>query len=98
MNRSTEGSSAEEENVVEVSDNEEDDVVRVEVEAVEVASLMDEEDNCAEYQLPKHHRCACHLLNQILAVDANKATPNETYKKVSCAAFAKCWALWNKSG
>ncbi|XP_013883110.1 uncharacterized protein LOC106531738 [Austrofundulus limnaeus] len=57
-----------------------------------------DEDDCSEYQLPKHHQCACHTLNLISTVDATKANSNETYKKVSRAASAKCWALWNKSG
>lgn len=39
--------------VVEVNDNEEDKALEVEVEAVEIAYLI-YEDNCSEYQLPKH--------------------------------------------
>ena len=36
-----------------------------EVQAIEMASVMNEDDKCSEYQLQKHHRCACHLLNLI---------------------------------
>jgi len=50
-----------------------------------------------EYHLPKHKRCACHLLNLVSTVDALKANSNEAYKKVSRATFSKCQALWNKS-
>lgn len=70
----------------------------VETEAVEVEALMNEEDDeCAEYQLPKHHRCACHLLNLISTVDAQNANSNDIYKKISRAAFAKCSSLWNRT-
>lgn len=62
----------------------------------EVASVLDVGDGF-EYHLPKHQRCACHLLNLVSMVDALKANLNEAYKKVSRAAFSKCQALWNKS-
>ncbi|XP_058601280.1 uncharacterized protein LOC131520814 [Onychostoma macrolepis] len=79
-----------------VNDSEEEDAEE-ETEGVEVEALMEEEDECSEYQLPKHHRCACHILNLISTVDARKAESNAMYKKISRAAFAKCSALWNKS-
>lgn len=79
-----------------VNDSEEEDAEE-ETEGVEVEALMEEEDECSEYQLPKHHRCACHILNLISPVDARKAESNVMYKKISRAAFAKCSALWNKS-
>lgn len=34
------------------------------VEFVEAGTILDK-DNGLEYQLPKHQRCACHLLNLI---------------------------------
>ncbi|KAL0146672.1 hypothetical protein M9458_058012, partial [Cirrhinus mrigala] len=90
-----EGSSTEDESKG-VNDSEEEDAEE-ETEGVEVEALMEEEDECSEYQLPKHHRCACHVLNLISTVDARKAESNVMYKKISRAAFAKCSALWNKS-
>ncbi|XP_039513041.1 uncharacterized protein LOC120468591 [Pimephales promelas] len=80
-----------------VSDSENAEDLEEEIEGVEIQSVMDEEDGGSEYQLPKHHRCACHLLNLISTVDATKANSNQVYKKMSRAAFAKCTALWNKS-
>ncbi|XP_046726904.1 uncharacterized protein LOC124399778 [Silurus meridionalis] len=52
-----------------------------------------------EYQLPRHQKRACHLLNLISTVDATAAggAANETYKRLSRSAFAKCHALWNKT-
>jgi len=68
-----------------------------EVEFVDVSALLDEDDGLA-FQLPKHQHCACHLLNLIATVDAQKATSNEPYKKVYRSTFGKCNALWNKCG
>ncbi|KAI4889111.1 hypothetical protein NFI96_025223 [Prochilodus magdalenae] len=49
-------------------------------EFVDAGALLDEDD--LEYQLPKHHRCACHLLNLVSTVDASKAEINAFYKRV----------------
>ena len=58
-----------------------------------------EENNGLEYQLPPHQRCTCHLLNLIATTDAAKAEEqNDTYKRLSRAAFGKCQGLWNKTG
>ena len=58
-----------------------------------------EQDNGFEYQLPTHQRCACHLLNLVATTDADIAEEkNDTYKRLSRAAFGKCQAMWNKSG
>jgi len=63
-----------------------------------VSALLTEDDGL-EFQLPKHQRCACHLLNLIATVDAIKATTsNEAYKKVYRSTFGKCSALWKKCG
>lgn len=67
-----------------------------EVNFQDVTTVLDEGDGI-EYHLPKHQRCACHLLNLVSTVDALKANSNETYKKVSRSSFSKCQALWNKS-
>lgn len=34
------------------------------VESVEAGPLLEQDDGL-EYQLPKQHRCACHLLNLV---------------------------------
>ena len=58
-----------------------------------------EENSSLEYQLPPHQRCASHLLNLIATTDAAKAEKqNDTYKRLSRAAFGKCQGLWNKIG
>lgn len=58
-----------------------------------------EQDSSLEYQLPPHQRCACHLLNLVATTDAALAEKNnDTYKRLSRAAFGKCQAMWNKSG
>ncbi|XP_061750887.1 uncharacterized protein LOC133549465 [Nerophis ophidion] len=68
-----------------------------EVEYQNVSSILDN-DTCLGYHLPKHQKCACHLLNLISAVDTTAAgARSETYKRLSRAAFAKCSALWNKT-
>ncbi len=66
------------------------------VEFVEAGTILDE-DNGLEDQLPKHQRCACHLLNLISTVDALKANGNPVYKRLSRSAFSKCSSLWSKS-
>lgn len=66
------------------------------VEFVDAGALLDEDDYL-KYQLPKHHRCACHLLNLASTVDASKAEVNPLYKRVSRSTFAKCSRLWNKT-
>ncbi|XP_034021188.1 uncharacterized protein LOC117505752 [Thalassophryne amazonica] len=66
------------------------------MEFVEAGAILDEDD-CLEYQLPRHHRCACHPLNLVSTVDVEEANVNSTYKRVSCSAFSKCWGLLNKS-
>ncbi len=63
------------------------------VEFVDAEALLDEDDYL-EYQLPKHHRWACHLLNLVSTVDASKAEVNPLYKRVSRSTYAKCSCLW----
>lgn len=69
----------------------------VDLEFVEAGTMLDEDDGL-EYQLPKHHRCACHLLNLVSTVDASEANANTIYKRLSCSALSKCWGLWNERG
>lgn len=61
------------------------------------ASLLLDQDDGFEFQLPKHQKCACHILNLVSSVDAQKALLNEHYKKLYRSVFGKCQALWNKS-
>ncbi len=68
-----------------------------EVEFFDVSALLNEDD-CLEFQLPQHQRCACHLLKLIAIVDAMKATSKGAYKKVYRSTFGKCNAFWNKCG
>ncbi|XP_039596514.1 uncharacterized protein LOC120518029 [Polypterus senegalus] len=69
----------------------------LEVEYQDVSAVLNDNTGL-EYQLPRHQKCARHLLNLISTVDAAAAeTANETYKRLSRSAFAKCHALWNKT-
>ncbi|XP_076740614.1 uncharacterized protein LOC143418886 [Maylandia zebra] len=64
----------------------------------EAGAILDE-DSGLEYQLPPHQRCACHLLNLVATSDAALAeSMSDTYKRLSRASFAKCQAIWNKTG
>jgi len=67
-----------------------------EVDFIDVDAIMAEDDGL-QYQLPKHHRCACHLLNLVSSVDANNANKTVPYKTLSRSTFAKSQALWNKA-
>ncbi|XP_030577209.1 uncharacterized protein LOC115774195 [Archocentrus centrarchus] len=80
----------------ESGEEEEESENTVDVEFVEAGTMLDE-DYGLEYQLPKHHRCACHLLNLVSTVDVSEANANTVYKRLSRSAFSKCWSLWNKS-
>ncbi|KAI2661024.1 hypothetical protein H4Q32_027624 [Labeo rohita] len=53
----------------------------------ETETMLDQ-DNGLEYQLPKHHRCVCHLLNLLSTVDVLIANSNSTPHFLS---------LWNRS-
>ena len=54
-------------------------------------------DDTAEFDFPRHHRCACHTLQLVATVDADSAEDDAVYKRISRATFAKCQVLWNKS-
>ncbi|KAL6470509.1 hypothetical protein MHYP_G00216280 [Metynnis hypsauchen] len=75
----------------------EDQHLEGEVDFVDVTAILNEDDGL-QFQLPKHHRCACHLLNLVSTVDAEKATSHDAYKRLSRSTFSKCYALWNKCG
>ena len=72
-----------------------DEMGGADVEFVDVEAILDEDDSL-EYQLPKHHRCACHLLNLVSTVDVSNIA-STVYKRLSRSSFAKCTSLWNKS-
>lgn len=80
------------------SDEATEDESEPEVEYQDVSDILDHNTGL-EYQLPRHQKCACHLLNLISTVDptATEGAANEMYKKLSRSAFAKCHALWNKT-
>ncbi|XP_058629915.1 uncharacterized protein LOC131539375 [Onychostoma macrolepis] len=76
---------------------EESDESESEMEYQDLFGILDE-DCGLEYQLPRHQKCACHLLNLVATVDASAAEAgSDTYKRLSRSAFAKCSALWNKT-
>lgn len=89
------GESDEEEDDGQNDDYDEKEESVEDIEFVDAGALLDEDDYL-EYQLPKHHRCACHLLNLMSTVDALKAEVNPLYKRVSRSTFGKCSSLWNK--
>ena len=55
-------------------------------------------DDDESFELPSHQRCAAHSLNLVSTTDAAAAEKDYQYKKLSRASFAKCQALWNKTG
>lgn len=78
------------------SRDENEDTDEEEVEFLDAGALL-EKDDFLEFQLLKHHRCACHLLNLVSTVDASKAEGDPLYKRLSRSTFGKCTSLWNKS-
>lgn len=77
--------------------DEESDKSELEMEYQELSGIIN--GDCGlEYQLPRHQKCACHLLNLVATVDASAAEAgSDTYKRLSRSAFAKCSTLWNKT-
>lgn len=67
-----------------------------EVEFIDVEAILAEDDGL-QYELPKHHRCACHLLNLVSSVDVKEADKTAHYKTLSRSTFGKSQALWNKT-
>jgi len=69
-------------------------------EPVDVYATLSEGESQSdnEYSLPRHQHCACHTLNLITTMDAEKAEADAAYKKVFRSAFANCHAMWNKYG
>lgn len=72
------------------SESDQDSSEEAHVNYLETCSIL-EKDNGLEYQLPTHQRC--HLLNLVATTDADTAEKkNDTYKRLSRAAFGKCQA------
>lgn len=80
----------------EEEEDDDEEMENADVESVDAGAILDE-DNCLEYQLPKHQHCTCHLLNLVPTVDVSKANSSTVYKCLSCSSFAKCTGLWNES-
>lgn len=77
--------------------DDESDKSESEMEYQELSGILN--GDCGlEYQLPRHQKCACHLLNLVATVDASAAEAgSDANKRLSLSAFAKCSALWNKT-
>jgi len=65
-------------------------------ELVDIDSLLKNKE--IEYSLPRHYRCACHLINLISTKDHDKAENDAAYKRLCRSVFAKCQGLWNMYG
>ena len=68
----------------------------LDVSVTDMNDIFSDEDENLE--LPSHQRCAAHSLNLVSTTDAAVAEKDYQYKKLSRASFAKCQALWNKTG
>lgn len=79
------------------SEEEEDVDTDEEIEFIDTSALLNNDDSF-QFQLPKHQRYACHLLNLVAREDAINATSNEAYRKLYHSTFGKCYGLWNKCG
>ena len=71
----------------EEEEEEEADKDEEEVEFVDISSLLDEDDGF-EFQLPKHQRCACHILNLIASTDASRAVSDDTTRNYTIQHLA----------
>ena len=63
----------------------------------EDAFSMIETSTSFTYKLPRHQRCACHILHLISCKDTSNADRDMTFKKLYRCSFAKLSALWNIS-
>ncbi|XP_047439674.1 uncharacterized protein LOC125007117 [Mugil cephalus] len=61
------------------TDEETEEEEEEEVEFIDVEAILAEDDGL-QYELPKHHRCACHLLNLVSSVDVKEADKTAHYK------------------
>lgn len=67
-----------------ILDDVSEDESELEVDYQDVSAILDD-DSGLEYQLPRHQKCACHLLDLISAVDAAAAGgSSETYNVMLC--------------
>ena len=49
-----------------------------------------------DIKLPKHQKCAAHILNLIASVDILEAKKDGSYKVLSRCVFAKCQSIFDK--
>lgn len=77
-------------------DETDEEIEEEEVEFIDVEAILSENDGL-QYKLPKHHRCACRLLNFVSSVDVKEADKTAHYKILSRSTFGKSQALWNKT-
>ncbi|XP_065322783.1 uncharacterized protein LOC135929956 [Gordionus sp. m RMFG-2023] len=62
---------------------------------VDIDDILNNRAESFDY-LPQHSRCACHNLNLVATVDAEKALGDRSFQIVSQSLFQKCQSLWNK--
>lgn len=58
------------------------------VEFKDVGAMMANDD--VDYQLPSHHRCACHSLNLVSTTDAQRAERSVAYNLQASVAGGLC--------
>lgn len=83
------------------SDEEEEQSSDLDVEVVDVSSLLSVPEDADDFGivLPPHQRCVAHTLNLIASHDALESLKhNMAYKRQYNSAMGKCSALWNASG
>ena len=57
------------------------------------STILTDADENSLYELPKHWRCAAHIVNLVATADSEKAFSDSNYKKVNRSAFGKAIAL-----
>ena len=79
------------------SDSEESDSKETAMEFYfEEAFATFEVSTSLAYKLPRHQRCACHLLYLVACKDALSAESDSSFKKLSRFGFGKLNTIWNK--
>ena len=79
------------------SDSEESDSKETAMEFYfEEAFATFEMSTSLAYKLPRHQRCACHLLHLVACKDALSAESDSSFKKLSRFGYGKLNTIWNK--